>query len=60
MVAGMTALVISIGVWAHLMFAVALPAHPPGTVDAARLAIIGALWLGIIHFWVSLALWLIA
>jgi hypothetical protein len=56
----MTALVISIGVWAHLMFAVALPAHPPGTVDAARLTIIGALWLGIIHFWVSLALWLIA
>ena len=50
----MTALVISIGIWAHLLYAAFLP---PGKVDAARFAIMGMLLLGIIHFWVSLALW---
>jgi hypothetical protein len=58
MVAGMTALVISIGIWAHLLYAAALPpATLPGEVDPARFAIMGMLLLGIIHFWVSLALW---
>ena len=54
----MTAFVVSIGIWAHLMFAVALPPHP-AKVDAARFAIMGVLLLGIIYFWVSLVLWLI-
>jgi hypothetical protein len=54
----MTALVISFGIWAHLMFAVTLPpGELPGKVDPARFAIMGMLLLGIIHFWVSLALW---
>ena len=54
----MSALVISIGIWAHLLYAAALPpATFPGKVDFARFAIMGVLLLGIIHFWVSLALW---
>jgi hypothetical protein len=54
----MTALVISFGIWAHLLYAAALPPGKlPGKVDAARFAIMGMLLLGIIHFWVSLTLW---
>jgi uncharacterized membrane-anchored protein len=56
----MTPLLISFGIWAHLMFAVALPPGKlPVEVDPARFAIMGMLLLGMIYFWVSLAVWVL-
>ena len=49
----MSALVIAIGIWAHLLFVI--PAPPAR--EAPRYAIMGTLLLGVIYFWVSLALW---
>ena len=54
----MTPLLISIGLWAHLLYFVGF--LPNTAVDWARFAIMGALLLGLIYFWVSLFAWVIS
>ena len=54
----MTPLLISIGLWAHLLYFVGL--LPNATTDEARFAIMGTLLLGVIFFWVNFFAWVIA
>jgi hypothetical protein len=53
----MTPLLISIGLWAHLLFFVGL--LPGGTIGGARFTIMGTLLLGMIYFWVNFFAWVI-
>jgi hypothetical protein len=53
----MTPLLISIGLWAHLLYFFGL--LPNAAVDEARFAVMGTLLLGLIYFWVSLFAWVI-
>jgi hypothetical protein len=53
----MTPLLISIGLWAHLLYFVGLL---PGAMDGPRFAIMGTLLLGMIYFWVSFFAWVIS